>query len=53
VPGKSSVEVFLRKLDVVYIDRWSRVFAGGEYDLGWLGSIGFHFPHFEPLLNCE
>jgi hypothetical protein len=42
VPGKSSVEVlskvfdvFLRrKLDVVYVDRRTRVFAGSERDLG-------------------
>jgi hypothetical protein len=40
VPGKSSVEVqfevfdiFMRRLDVVYVDRWTRIFAGGECDL--------------------
>jgi hypothetical protein len=42
VPGKSSVEVqselsdafFLRKLDVIYVDQWTCVFADGECDLG-------------------
>jgi hypothetical protein len=59
-PGKSFVEVqsevfevFLRKLYIVYVDRWTCVHAGGECDLGWLGSIGFHSSHIEPLLNCE
>jgi hypothetical protein len=39
---------FLSKLDVVYVDRWTRVFARGESDLRRLGSIGFHSPHSEP-----
>jgi hypothetical protein len=50
VPDKSSVEVqskvfevlFLRKLAIVYVDLWTRVFAGGECDLGWLGFTGLN-----------
>jgi hypothetical protein len=39
VLGKSSVEVqfklfdvFMRKFDIIYVDWWTRVFAGGECD---------------------